>query len=363
MPRSQPLFLRTIFAVFARAATAVAPVVRTAAMPLAVVAAATLLGSAPACTDSSKPDAQHPDDCRPLERLPLPAGAQGVAIDPQVGYAARDLGGGMHWVTNGADQAVFFVATTGVIVVDAPPGLAAGIVAAVRAATALPITHLVYSHSHADHIGGAAQLGQVATIVAQRATAEALATAADPQRPAPTVVFDDAYTLTVGGQTLQLSYSGVNHVPGNIFIYAPAQRALILIDIVWPGWTPFFALGQAANVRGYRAALERALTFDFDVYVGGHVGRYGTKADVQQTKAYIDDLFGEAASALTAVNIQDVAAELGFGNPYALVEEWFHRMSQRCADAVIARWGAVLGGADVWAASHCLVALQSLRID
>lgn len=314
-----------------------------------------------ACTD--KDSSSAPADCRPGERAPLPDGARGVAIDPQKGYASELIRGGLYWVTNGADQAAFVVASTGVIVIDAPPGLAFAISAAVREVTDRPITHLVYSHFHADHIGGAAAVAPGAVVVAHRATRDALVAAADPKRPIPTVVFDDAYTLTVGDQTLQLSYAGPSHVAGNIFIHAPAQRTLILIDIVWPGWVPFFALGQATNLAGYRAAIACALTFDFDTFIGGHVGRYGDKRDVQQTQGYIDDLFAEAGHALQTVEIQQIAAEIGYGNPYALVEEWFYRMSRQCAGGLFSRWGSVLGGTDVWADSHCLAVIQHLRID
>ncbi|MFG2524588.1 MBL fold metallo-hydrolase [Streptomyces sp. NPDC048527] len=43
----------------------------------------------------------------------------------------------------------------GVVVVDAPPDLGPGLPAAIKEATSKPITHLIYSHAHADHIGSA----------------------------------------------------------------------------------------------------------------------------------------------------------------------------------------------------------------
>jgi glyoxylase-like metal-dependent hydrolase (beta-lactamase superfamily II) len=327
-------------------------------LPLAAV----FLLSWAACTDKSLP-APSDGDCRPTEHAVLPAGARGVPIDPQRGYAVEQIRGGLYWVTNGSEQAVFLVATTGVIVIDAPPALAPSLNAAIRAVTDLPVTHQIYSHYHADHIGGASLISTTATVIAHTATKASLLAAADPKRPIPTVTFDDTYTLTVGDQTLQLSYAGPNHVAGNIFIYAPAQRTLIAIDIVWPGWAPFLALGEAVNITGYRAALDHAMAFDFDTFIGGHVGRYGTKADVQQTKAFVDDLATEAGAALAMVNIQEVGAEVGFENPYVLVEEWLHRMSKRCADPLISRWSSALGGVDVFAASHCLAMIQHLRID
>ena len=43
----------------------------------------------------------------------------------------------------------------GVIVVDAPPSIGENILAAIAEVTDEPITHVIYSHSHADHIGAA----------------------------------------------------------------------------------------------------------------------------------------------------------------------------------------------------------------
>jgi hypothetical protein len=54
----------------------------------------------------------------------------------------------------------------------------------------------------------------------------------------PTVTFSDKYTVRVGKQVLELSYHGNAHEPGNIFIYAPAQRVLMVVDVAFPGWMP-----------------------------------------------------------------------------------------------------------------------------
>lgn len=41
-----------------------------------------------------------------------------------------------------------------------------------------------------------------------------------------------------GNQTLELRYDGENHARGNIYIYAPAQKLLVLIDVVFPRLGP-----------------------------------------------------------------------------------------------------------------------------
>ncbi|MCU0683456.1 MAG: MBL fold metallo-hydrolase [Polyangiaceae bacterium] len=294
---------------------------------------------------------------------PLPEGARGLPIDPAKGYARTELGANFYGVTNGFDQAAFFVTTAGVVVIDAPPSLGESLPVAIREVTAAPVTHIVYSHYHADHIGAAARVAPGAAVVAHEATQRRLARDADPARPVPTVTFADTLTLEVGGQRLELSYHGANHVEGNLFVYAPTQRALVAVDLVWPGWVPFLALGEAIDVPGYRAAFDQVLAYDFDVFVGGHVGRYGTRADVELTQAYVEDLFRHAADAVATVGVADAAAQVGVENPFALAERWFSLMTQRCAAPVQAAWGERLGGVDLWVDSHCLAAIQSLRID
>ena len=71
--------------------------------------------------------------------------------------------------------------------------------------------------------------------------------------------------MQVGNQTLELDYYGNNHLPGNIFIYAPKQRVLMLVDIVFPGWIPFAYLAIAKDTAGFIQAHDIALNnYDFD---------------------------------------------------------------------------------------------------
>jgi glyoxylase-like metal-dependent hydrolase (beta-lactamase superfamily II) len=332
--------------------------VRSAALPVAArVALAVAAASLAACSDADPPPAAPP------VIAPVPDTARGVPIDYAIGYALESWGRGLYWITDGTEQAMFLVTAQGVVVLDAPPALTDKLRAAIAATTTTPITHVVYSHYHADHIGGAGRLGSGLTIVAHRDTARALERAADPSRPAPTIVFDTAYQLQVGGEVIELSYPGPSHVAGNLIAYLPRHRVAMAIDLVWPGWVPFYELGQAEDVPGYRRAIDAVLALDFDRFVGGHVGRAGTRADVETTRAYLGDLFDLAGQALGAEDPRAIGMEVGFENPWYLVDTWFGRMARRCADEVTRRWVGRLGGADVWPAGHCLVAIQSLRID
>src|SRR5207245_7432736 len=161
---------------------------------------------------------------RTAKYMDVPASAQGPAIDPAKRYHVQDLGKGLYMITDNAIQSMFLVYDRGVVVIDAPQNLAAFIPKAIAEVGDKPITHLIYSHSHADHIGGAKALGGHPIIIAHEETLRLLKRDADPNRPLPTLTFSDKYTLRVGKQVLELSYHGNAHEPGNIFIYVPAQR-------------------------------------------------------------------------------------------------------------------------------------------
>ena len=298
---------------------------------------------------------------------PVPAAAYDASVDLTNGYYVAELSDGLYWVTEGVYQMMFLVTGEGVIVVDAPPSIGENILNAVASVTDEAITHVVYSHTHIDHIGGAGIYPDGATIVAHEATAAHLAAKADPNRPVPTVTFADSYALQVGSQTLELSYPGVNHEPGNIFIYAPAQKVLMVVDVVFPGWTPFPDLALAEDVDGFLAAHDQILAFDFDTFIGGHITRLGTREDVEIQKAYFQDIVQAAGTANAAMDFGaafgEAEARGGAGNTWAFVKILFDSVAQQCADEVTAKWQDRLGGVDIFTFDHCWKISEHQRID
>src|SRR6266545_4659440 len=92
-------------------------------------------------------------------------------------------------------------------------------------------------------------------------TAGPLASAADPNRPLPTVTFQDKHHLGVGGEVLQLEYHGANHAPGNIFIYAPDYATLMVVDVLFPGWAPFKNLAVSQDIPDWVKAQSIAMDY------------------------------------------------------------------------------------------------------
>ena len=295
--------------------------------------------------------------------IDVPASARGPAIDPAKGYRVQDLGGGLYMVTDNAYQSMLLLYDKGVVVIDAPPAYSARLPQAIAEVTSKPITHVIYSHSHIDHIGGTKALGGQPVIIAHDETARLLKRAADPNRPLPTVTFADRYTLRVGTQVLELSYHGNAHEPGNIFIYAPAQRVLMVVDVVFPGWMPWRRFALAQDIPGYFAQVEEIRTLEWDTLVGGHVARTGTRADVEAQAEFNGDVKQAATTALATTKPGAGLNPLDAANPWAGFDNYIDRVAAQCVNTLTPKWSARLAAFDVFVWDQCYAMEQSLRIE
>ncbi|MFW5450536.1 MAG: MBL fold metallo-hydrolase [Methylophagaceae bacterium] len=307
---------------------------------------------------------------------PVPDSAYGVAIPKDKGYVVEEIKDGLYWVTEGAYTAMFLTTGKGVIVVDAPPSFGDKMLKAIAEVTKEPITHVIYSHAHADHIGGASMYPETARYIAHIETKNRLQRMNDADRafpygmfvggqpvPLPTGTFENSYTLKVGHQELRLEYKGDDHEPGNIYIYAPKQKVLMKIDIVFPGWTPFKGLAIAEDTVGYLKAHDAILSYDFDKLVSGHWGRLASRNDVEIQKQYMQDIQNNAGKALQTVDFYAIAGKVGYANTALLFETYLSAVSQECAMLTEPKWIDKLGGVDIWTKDHCYKVIMAIRVD
>ena len=349
---------------------------RTAAIALVAVAVASacvadgnaaskrtaVAGNAPESAYANMP-AIAPIGVRIGKYLDVPEAAWGPAVDPVKGYRLQELGGGLYMITDNAYQSMFLVYDRGVVVIDAPPSYATHIRSAIATVTDKQITHVVYSHSHIDHIGGTHALGAHLVIIAHEDTRRLLKRAADPNRPLPTVTFSDRHTLRVGSQVLELSYHGNAHEPGNIFIQAPQQRVLMVVDVVFPGWMPWRRFALAQDIPNYFAQVDEIRGMDWDVLVGGHVARTGTHHDVDVQADFIRELKDAAASALKTTQPGTGLNRLDQGNPWAGFDNYIDRVAISCVNELTPKWSTKLAAFDVYIWDQCYSMEQSLRIE
>ena len=78
-------------------------------------------------------------------------------LDPETQLYVEEIEPNLFYVTGGIYQSAFLKTDEGVVILDAPPSFAHKLPAVIAEnAPGVPITHLVYSHGHTDHVGGAA---------------------------------------------------------------------------------------------------------------------------------------------------------------------------------------------------------------
>ena len=328
--------------------------IASAGLAAAAVSAAPLLGRGTA-------EAAVVPACPPGTTAPVPPPAKGPAI-PKSGYLVEEIGDRVFWLTDGLYQMIFMTTAEGVVAVDAPPTIGHNILRAIATVTTSHVTHAIYSHHHADHTG-AMILYKGARFYAQSEVAGLLRQTRDPNRPLPDVTIDDQLTVHAGEERVELAYHGPNHSPGNIFTYLPAQRILMLVDVVFPGWVPFAYLAESQNIPGWLDAPAQALGYPFHTFIWGHLTRLGTRDDVVIQQEYVADLKAQAASAIDTFNVADVYKSADPTNPWAIFRGYLDGVAAQAANAVIPRWIDRLGGADVYTLANAYQLVESLRID
>jgi cyclase len=125
-----------------------------------------------------------------------------------------------------------FVRDDGVALVDSKlAGNGAAILAQVRTVTDKPVTLIVNTHSHGDHVGSNAEIaaGGDVEIVAHASSSKRMA--AMPNVGPATRQFDDRLTLGEGADRIELYWFGAGHTDGDAFVVFPAERVMASGDI------------------------------------------------------------------------------------------------------------------------------------
>jgi glyoxylase-like metal-dependent hydrolase (beta-lactamase superfamily II) len=201
------------------------------------------------------------------------------AIVPKLGYAVKNVGGGVYVISDNGWQSAFLVTDEGVIVFDAPASFGKNIPLEVSKVTDKPIKVLVYSHAHKDHIGGSAAFKNIKDlqIVALDTVSDFLKEMNDPDRLVPNVTFKSEKTLQLGGKTVELTRHSYHSPEGDLFIYVPQAKFLMAIDCVIDGYAPFQGFDITTNFHEYLKVFDELLAYKFDTFVGGHLTSTGDR--------------------------------------------------------------------------------------
>ena len=326
--------------------------------------------------DSSETTLNHVGECNinnerehiasPVSEEILKFTRESPEIDPQKGYFVTEIADGLYWLIDGTYQVMFLVTGEGVIVVDAPQSLGEKYLQAIAEVTNEPITHLIYSHTHNDHVGAAGMFSDVPVVIAHKQAAEHLAAKNDPNRPIPNVSFEDKYTLELGNQTLELFHIGNYHSKGDIIIYAPTQKVAMIVDFVHPGGAPFKNFGITQDMGTHIETSGILLDmFDDDVlFVSGHETILATKQHISEYKQFTNDVLNNAFTAFDKVSFEEIAQQQGpESDAYAAFDGYLDALAVSCAQDTIAQWDGKLNGLETFMEDNCMTMTLYAMLD
>ena len=297
---------------------------------------------------------------------PVPRSALGPAVNEQ-GYYVGRVERNLYWVTDGTYQSAFLTTSDGVVLLDAPPTIGNNIGRAVDEIASAngvsnKINYLIYSHHHADHVGASSLFDKNVTRIGHEETRRLLLRDDDPARPPNEETFQDRRTLDIGGERIDLAWHGANHSPDNIIIHFPDHDTLMLIDVVNPGWVPVYGSNLTEDIPGYLEAPANALVYSWTHFIGGHVGRLGTRDDVTLHQQYMADISASSRKAIDAVDARQYYAHYG-ENKWAAARGHLDETTRLAAEPVIKKYTGVLAGADIFTESTAFWVMESIRLD
>jgi cyclase len=234
------------------------------------------------------------------------------------------------WVLKGGGgNTAVFVTETGVVVVDAKnPGWGQPILDKIKELTKKPITTLINTHTHGDHVSGNVEFPTTVDIIVQENTKANMAkmipnsTAADQTVPKETIfqanggkglpkrTFKDKMTLFKGADEVDLYYFGRGHTNGDAWVVFPALRVVHAGDIFSGKNVPLLDANNGGSAALISDSLEKAYSSlkQVDTIITGHSTQM-TMADLKEYIAFNTKFFNDVRDAKKAgKSIDDIAS-------------------------------------------------------
>ena len=199
----------------------------------------------------------------------------------------------LYVLKGGGGNTTVFVQSNGITVVDTKnPGWGAPILARIKELSPKPITTIINTHTHGDHVSGNVEFPATVDIVVQENTAAnmkqmrgvtGLSKPGAPPAPnifdehkghgLPKRTFKDRMTLFKGPDQIELYFFGRGHTNGDAWILFPSLRVVSAGDIVSGKNLPLLDAnngGSGLEIGNTIAKAHSAFSKSADSVVTGH---------------------------------------------------------------------------------------------
>jgi cyclase len=224
----------------------------------------------------------------------------------------------LYMITGGGGNTAAFVTSKGVVVIDTKvQGWGQPILEKIRTITDKPVTMIINTHTHGDHVGSNSEFPGTVEVVAHencKASMEKmpLFQAEDRKKYLPARTFGDRLTLLSGAERMELLYFGRGHTGGDTVVVFPALRTAHMGDLfAWKG-TPIMDVNNGGSGVAYPKTLAGAVAGlkDVETLIPGHMGVTDMNALREFTEFNQAFLDAVATAYKEGKTIDDAAASL-----------------------------------------------------
>ncbi|ELI3956137.1 MBL fold metallo-hydrolase [Escherichia coli] len=212
-------------------------------------------------------------------------------------YILQKIGERTYYVQRYFYSTTFYVGDKGVLLFDAPEGRGKYLLQAIRDVTPLPVTALVYSHYHVDHIGDspfwndeAKKEGVNLRIIASKATAEKMQFM-NSRLPVATQVLskkDDQFKFEK--QTIELHrFVKAGHTDDHSVWLLKQEKVAHSLDLLNPDQLPMMGFAVSDTLVYHDSNLRQVEMLDWKYFIGGH-GNIGSHDDFKFQRQFLNDL-------------------------------------------------------------------------
>jgi len=217
-------------------------------------------------------------------------------------------------LTGGGGNTAVFITATGVVVVDAKnPGFGQQILDKIKELTPKPVTMLINTHTHGDHVGSNGEFPATIDIIVQENTKANMAKMPAFQnggRGMAKRTFKDRMTVGKGPDEIDLFFFGPGHTNGDAWVVFPALRAMHAGDLFASKNVPNVDPDNGGSVLHYAETLKKAYAGikNVDTIINGHSNTTTTWDDLKTYAEFNQDFLAWAQAELKAGKTPEQAA-------------------------------------------------------
>ena len=222
------------------------------------------------------------------------------------------------WVIRGGGgNTAVFATAKGVTIVDTKnPGWGQPLLDKIKTVTDKPVTTVINTHTHYDHVSGNVAMPATVEIIAHENTVKMMPNTTSVAGLGTTEnvfkasggkglakrSFKDKLTLGSGADQINLYYFGPAHTGGDAFVEYPALRVMHVGDTFPNKGLPIMDNTNGGSGVQYAATIRKAVdgVKNVDTLINGHTPAQTTPADMREFADYVSDFVAHVQAAKKA---------------------------------------------------------------